>query len=67
MNLFRKRVPEKKPEAIPAPESLTCPHTILLPRWDSIEDMGQDSKATSYTCQSCSQTFTGDEGRALRA
>ena len=44
-----------------------CPHTALTAHWDSVADMGNDEKATSYTCQSCNQSFTPAEGRALRA
>ena len=45
----------------------SCPHTTLTPRWDSVADMGNDAKVTSYTCQGCTQAFTSAEGRALRA
>ena len=43
-----------------------CPHTTLVPRWDSVADMGKEDKVTSYTCEGCAQSFTGAEGRALR-
>ena len=44
-----------------------CPHTTLTPRWDSVADMGNVEKVTSYTCQGCNQSFTPSEGRALLA
>ena len=44
-----------------------CPHTALTPRWDSVEDMGNEAKVTSYTCQGCNQAFTPTEGRTLLA
>jgi hypothetical protein len=44
----------------------TCLHTSLTGRWDSVEDMGNENKVTGWTCQSCGQTFTPAEGRALR-
>jgi hypothetical protein len=44
-----------------------CPHTTLTPRWDSVADMGNDEKVTSYTCQGCNQSFTAAEGRTLLA
>ena len=44
-----------------------CPHTALTPRWDSVADMGNAEKVTSYTCQACNQSFTAAEGRALLA
>ena len=44
-----------------------CPHTTLTPRWDSVADMGNIEKVTSYTCQGCNQSFTASEGRTLLA
>jgi hypothetical protein len=46
-----------------APEPPPCPHTALVPRWDSIEDMGKEEKATSYFCQGCERTFTVEEAQ----
>ena len=43
-----------------------CPHTSLVPRWDSVADMGREDKATNFTCQGCQQTFTPEQARALR-
>jgi hypothetical protein len=42
-----------------------CPHTTLTPRWDSVADMGNTEKVTSYTCQGCNQEFSAAEGRTL--
>jgi hypothetical protein len=44
-----------------------CPHTALTPRWDSVADMGNTEKVTSYTCQGCHQEFTPAAGRTLLA
>ncbi len=46
--------------------AVSCPHVTLVPRWDSAADMGNDSKATSYVCQACRQTFTREEAQTLR-
>jgi hypothetical protein len=43
-----------------------CPHVSLLPRWESVADMGDDSKASGFDCQSCGAHFTPQEGHALR-
>jgi hypothetical protein len=43
-----------------------CPHAVLIPHWDSTEDMGKPERATSYTCESCRETFGGEEGRRLQ-
>ena len=50
-----------------APAVSPCPHTTLVPRWDSVADMGNEEKVTTYTCQGCNQSFSAAEGRALRA
>ena len=44
-----------------------CPHTTLLPRWDSAADIGKADKASSYTCDTCKQAFTVEAAQALRA
>jgi hypothetical protein len=42
----------------------TCPHTMLMPRWDAIEDMGKMDKVVGYRCDSCGRTLTIEEGRS---
>lgn len=44
-----------------------CPHVALTPRWDRVDDMGHEDLATSFVCDSCHQTLTPDEARAVRA
>ena len=56
---------EKSPASEAAPPEPICPHATLIPHWDSAEDMGKPERATSYTCESCKQTFAGEEGRRL--
>lgn len=51
---------EKKTEEIEAPP---CPHTALVPRWDNIDDMGKQDKASSYFCQGCNATFTPEDAQ----
>jgi hypothetical protein len=43
-----------------------CPHTVLLPRWDSVDDIGNEEKATFYVCEGCSENFTPAEAVQLR-
>jgi hypothetical protein len=43
-----------------------CPHVTLSARWDNVQDMGQEDKATSYICATCSQRFTPEEAAAHR-
>ncbi len=44
-----------------------CLHTALGPRWANAADMGDESKASSYICEVCGETFTREEGDRLRA
>ena len=48
-------------------ESPACPHTALVPRWDSIDDIGRDEKATHYVCEACGDSFSPEEALQLRA
>jgi len=41
----------------------TCPHTMLMPRWDAIEDMGKMDRVVGYRCDSCGRTLSTEEGR----
>jgi hypothetical protein len=45
--------------------AVECPHRALTARWDSLEDIGKEERATSFRCESCGAEFSGDEGRAL--
>jgi hypothetical protein len=60
--LFRRTTPAAPPPLASVP----CPHVSLVPKWDSVADMGQEDKAIGYTCDTCDQTFTPAEARALR-
>jgi hypothetical protein len=42
-------------------ERPACPHPAVVPRWDSVEDMGKLDKATSFVCTACDQAFTPEE------
>jgi hypothetical protein len=55
----------KPTEEMPA-VAVECPHGVLVPRWDSVQDMGIEAKVTSFTCDACQKSFTPEEGRALR-
>lgn len=59
----KKKRQEQQAVAVEAPP---CPHAVLVPRWDSVEDMGKEDKATRYMCEACHQMFTPQEARELR-
>jgi hypothetical protein len=44
-----------------------CLHIGLVARWDSVDDMGNEEKATSYLCPSCNAEFAPDEARSIMA
>ncbi len=47
---------------LPAPYS----HVVLLPRWESVEEMGNEEKIAGYTCESCQESFSPEAGRELQ-
>ena len=61
----------KREEAQPPSESPTpqadCLHAVLRPHWDSLDDLGHKEKADSYSCETCNQTFSPEEGERLEA
>lgn len=53
--------------AVSVERPIECPHMALGPRWDSPTDMGDEDKATSYSCEACGEQFTPEEAQRLRA
>ncbi|MPZ48860.1 MAG: hypothetical protein GEU75_06035 [Dehalococcoidia bacterium] len=49
-----------------AVETRPCTHGVLVPRWDSVDDIGKEEKATSYFCEACNETFSPVQAQALR-
>lgn len=67
MGLFSKLFGKQEATAVPtAAVAELCPHTTLVPKWTNIDHIGDEAKATSWSCEGCQQTFSGDEGRTLR-
>ena len=50
-----------------ATTAVACPHGVLIPRWDSAQDMGREDRISSYRCDSCGEAFSTDEADMLRA
>ena len=55
----------KKPAEDQVLTAPTCTHRILIARWDNVEDMGHDDRATGYKCETCDELFTAEAGREL--
>jgi hypothetical protein len=63
-NLFGK---SDKHAEMAAPQSVTCLHTTMTPRWDRAEDIGKHDLATSYRCEGCGEVFAREQVDQLRA
>ena len=48
-------------------EGPVCPHTALVPSYNSVADMGHEDRATGFRCEACGSTFTPAEAHALRS
>ena len=56
---------KSKPATAVAEPSVTCPHAVLVPRWDNVQDMGHEDKATRYMCEACREMFTPEQAKEL--
>ena len=54
----------KQTTAVAEP-AVTCPHAVLVPRWDNVQDMGHEDKATRYMCEACREMFTPEQAKEL--
>lgn len=43
-----------------------CIHGTLIAHWAEASDMGDESKATEFVCNSCHATFTPEEAGWVR-
>jgi hypothetical protein len=46
--------------------SLECPHSVLVARWESVQDMGIEDKATRFMCETCKEMFSPADAFHLR-
>jgi len=65
MGLFDK-IFAKEAKSSVAVETPPCAHGVLTPRWDSVDDMGKEERATLYVCEACREEFSPAEASALR-
>ncbi len=63
---FLRRGEKESAEQVAPEVSETCEHVLLVPHWDSPENMGVEEKATSYRCNTCDESFTREEEEVLR-
>ena len=62
--LHRQR--ESQPTDAPADEAV-CGHLVLIPMWDTAEDVGHEADVSRYRCESCGALFSPQEATRLRA
>ncbi len=54
-------------EAAAEPAPALCSHLVMVPRWDSVDDIGHAERATSYRCEACGREFSPTEARSLQS
>ena len=64
-NLFGSEEPTSQEQGNNGAEG-ECQHLVLLPRWDSVDDMGNEEKIVGYDCNTCKASFTLKEAENLR-
>ncbi len=66
MRFFRRGEDESSSTQVAEQGSETCECVLLVPHWDSPENMGIEDKASSYRCNTCGESFTREEEEILR-
>ena len=54
----------KQATAVAEP-TVTCPHAVLVARWDNVQDMGHEEKATRFMCEACREMFSPEQAKEL--
>ena len=44
-----------------------CSHLALTPRWDNLEDMGKEDRATAYVCDACHVSLSPADAERARS
>lgn len=65
MRLLRKRRDESATNE--QPEATPCEHLVLIPMWDSVDDIGRQDRVSRERCEACGAVFSADEAASLRA
>jgi transposase-like protein len=66
MSILDKLLGRHKASPAAAVIDVPCPHTTLVPHWDSLADMGKEDKVSRFTCDSCGEAFSAEQGHLLR-
>lgn len=66
--LFGRRTSDDRHHTQPeASGHADCAHVAMTARWDSVDDMGHEDRATSFVCDACHQTLTPAEAQQARS
>ena len=52
--------------SVELPSDRECLHGTLMARWANSADMGDESKATSFVCSACNESFSPEEAAEVR-
>lgn len=63
MGILSRVLHHEQPQAPP----VECPHAVIVARWDNVEDMGKEERASSFECPVCSKHFSPDEAAEIRS
>lgn len=70
MGILSKLTGSKEKETVQSTPMTTeappCPHVVLIAKWDKLEDMGHEDRASHYICEGCGESFTPAEAEQLR-
>ena len=66
MGLLGKLFGSKGKETEANTAVMECPHAVLVPRWESVQDMGHEDKITRYMCEACHEEFSPEVAAELR-
>ncbi len=55
-----------RPSQAAADQTATCGHPVLVPSWDRVQDMGDESKVSGYRCSTCGAPLTLEEASEAR-
>jgi hypothetical protein len=68
MGLFGKLFGGKSKDTAKVAEATmgACPHAVLVPRWESVQDMGREDKISRFMCEACQEEFSPEVAAELR-
>ena len=66
MGLLGKLFGSKTKEVETPTSTVECPHAVLVPRWENVQDMGHEDKISRYMSEACHEEFLPEVARQLR-